>query len=97
MTRSACWNAGEERDVKVAPVEAPRVARRYREGHAGESVLHPHAVLEQQRNQADGEGQIESRVLAAESRADRAEVAFEKERVGIGVEVAPPRLLPPLN
>ena len=48
--------AGEERDVVVRPIEPGAVAGRDRRGDADDRVFHPHAVLEQQRDQAGGDG-----------------------------------------
>src|SRR5262249_45484692 len=65
----------------------PRVPRGNRERAADEGVFEPDAVLEDQRDQTERERQIETRIAAGNSRADRAEVAFEEQRVGIPVEM----------
>ena len=78
--------AGEERDVEVRPIEPRAVAGRDRGRGADDRVVHPHAVLKHERNEAGGDRHIERGVAAGPAAEHVAEVAFEEGGVGIGVE-----------
>ena len=78
--------AGEERDVEIRPVEPRAVAGRNGGGGADDRVVHPHAVLEHERDQAGRDRQIERGVAAGPAADHVAEVAFEEGRVGVGIE-----------
>ena len=79
---------GEEGDVHVGDIERRAVKRRDGEGQAGEGVFQPHPVLEQQRHQADREGQVEGAVFAGQAGLDGAEITFQEQRVRVAVDFA---------
>ena len=78
---------GEEGEIHVRDVERRAVERRNGEGKTGEGIFDPNAVLEQERHQAEREGQVNRGIFAGETRIDRAAIALEEECVEIAVSL----------
>ena len=78
---------GEEGDVEVGKAQRRRVLRG--EGHraAEDRVVCPDPVLQEQREETDSEGQVETGFLTGETGIEGAEVTLEKQRLRVGVEL----------
>ena len=83
---------GEEGDVVVGKAQLPRVLRGEAHRAAEDRVVRPDPVLQEQREETDGEGQVETGVPTGETGIDGAEVTLEEQRLRVEVElfVEPP-------
>ena len=79
---------GEEGDVVVGKAELARVPRGEGYRAAEDGIVRPDAVLQEQREETDSEGQVEPGFRAGETGIDGAEVTFEEQRLRVEVELA---------
>ncbi len=84
---------GEEGDVEIGKAQRRRVLRRQAYRAAEDGVVRPDPVLQEQREETDGKGQVETGFLIGEAGIERAEVALEKQRLRVGVELIVEQLI----
>ncbi len=78
---------GEESDVEVGKAQRCRVLRGQAHRAAEDGVVGPDAVLQEQREETDGEGQVETGFLAGEAGIEGADVTLEEQRLRVEVEL----------
>ena len=78
---------GEEGDVVVGKAQLLRVLRGEAHRAAEDRVVRPDAVLQEQREETDGEGQVETGFLTGETGIDGADVTLEEQRLRVEVEL----------
>ncbi|MBK6658770.1 MAG: hypothetical protein IPG43_11730 [Proteobacteria bacterium] len=78
--------AAEKGDVHVGDVEQAAVEGRQRDGAAEDGVVHPDAVLQHHGRQANGDRNIVQVVFVSDAGRDLAQIAFEEQRLGRGIE-----------
>ena len=85
---STLSNAAKNVMSKLARPSVRRVLRR--EGHrtAEDRVVRPDPVLQEQREETDSEGQVETGFLTGETGIEGAEIPLEKQRRRVGVELS---------
>ena len=74
----------------MSKLERPSCRRVLRgEGHraAEDRVVRPDPVLQEQREETDSEGQVETGFLTGETGIEGAEVTLEEQRLRVGVEL----------
>ena len=78
---------GEEGDVVVGKAQLPRVLRGQAHRAAENRVVRPDPVLQEQREETDGEGQVEAGFPAGEAGIDGADITLEEQRLRVEVEL----------
>ncbi len=78
--------AREEREFHVGDIKLPGVQRRDGIGATKDGIVHPQAVLEEQRNQTNRERIVALVVLAREALRDGTGVTFEEQRFQIQIK-----------
>ena len=78
---------GEEGDVEVGKAQLARVLRGEADRAAEDRVVRPDPVLQEQREETDSEGQVETGVPAGEAGIDGADVTLEEQRLRVEVEL----------
>ena len=78
---------GEEGDVEVGKAQLARVLRGEAHRAAEDRVVRPDPVLQEQREETDSEGQVETGFLTGETGIDGAEVTLEEQRLRVEVEL----------
>ena len=78
---------GEEGDVEVGKAQLPRVLRGEAHRAAEDRVVRPDPVLQEQREETDREGQVETGLLTGETGIEGAEVTLEEQRLRVEVEL----------
>ena len=78
---------GEESDVEVGKAQRRRVLRGKAHRAAEDRVVRPDPVLQEQREETDSEGQVETGFLTGEPGIEGAEVTLEKQRLRFEVEL----------
>ena len=78
---------GEEGDVEVGKAQRRRVFRGEAHRAAEDRVVRPDPVLQEQREETDSEGQVETGFPTGEPGIEGAEVTLEKQRLRFEVEL----------
>ena len=78
---------GEEGDVEVGKTQLLRILRGEAHRAAEDRIVRPDPVLEEQREETDREGQVETGLCTGETGINGAEVTLEEQRLRVGIEL----------